>query len=114
MRKPSAIVDARLTPKYNHHKHFPVFPPPQHLPTGFSDNRYICFPFAYTLTEVTNVVNDTANAYAFGSLLRQNSKADAAYENSTPQQRQSILLKVAAANPGDLPKIVSSLENSAH
>lgn len=59
------------------------------------------------------MVNDNANAYAFGALLRKNPKADAAYENSTPQQKQSILLKVASAKQEDLQKIVSSLEDSA-
>lgn len=57
--------------------------------------------------------NDMANAYAFGSLLRKNSKADAAYQTSTPQQKQSIILQIASASPEDLQKIVSSLENSA-
>lgn len=75
---------------------------------------YICFTFAYTLAEVKNVENDIANAYAFGTLLHKNPKADAAYESSTPQQKQCILLKVASVSPGDLQKIVSSLENSAH
>lgn len=59
------------------------------------------------------MVHDTANASAFGTLLRKSPKADAAYENSTPQQKQRILLKVASAKREDLPKIVSSLEDSA-
>ena len=59
------------------------------------------------------MTNDIANAYAFGSLLRKNQKADAAYENSTPQQKQSILLQVASASPESLQEIVSHLENSA-
>ncbi len=57
--------------------------------------------------------NDMINAYAFGSLLRKNSKADAAYQNSTPQQKQSIILQIASASLEDLQKIVFSLENSA-
>lgn len=57
--------------------------------------------------------NDIANAYAFGLLLRKNPKADAAYENITPQQKQSLLLKIASASSGDLQNIVSSLEDSA-
>ncbi|MEA4934238.1 MAG: hypothetical protein VB071_11785 [Lawsonibacter sp.] len=57
--------------------------------------------------------NDMANAYAFGSLLRINSKADTAYQSSTPQQKQNIILKIASASPEELQKIVSSLENSA-
>lgn len=55
---------------------------------------------------------DTANAYAFGALLRKSPKADAAYEKSAPKLKQSILLKVASANPGDLQKIVSGLEKT--
>ncbi|MEA4955255.1 MAG: hypothetical protein VB096_07060 [Pseudoflavonifractor sp.] len=59
------------------------------------------------------MTNDMANAYAFGLLLHKNQKADAAYENSTPQQKQSILLQVASASPESLQEIVSRLENSA-
>ena len=59
------------------------------------------------------MTNDISNAYAFGTLLRKKSKADSAYENSTPQQKQSILLQVASASPGGLQKIIYDLENSA-
>lgn len=58
--------------------------------------------------------NDMANAYAFGSLLRKNPKANTEYDNITAQQKQSLLQKVASASPEDLQKIVSALENSAH
>lgn len=57
--------------------------------------------------------NDIANAYAFGTLLRENPKADSVYENSTPQQKQNIILQVASASPVDLQKIIRSLEDSA-
>ncbi len=59
------------------------------------------------------MTNNLANAYTFGSLLRENSKADAAYGSIMPQQKQDLLLKVASASPEELPKIVSELENSA-
>jgi len=58
--------------------------------------------------------NDIANAYAFGSLLRDNPIADAAYDDITAQQKQSLLLQVASASSEDLQNIVSDLENSAH
>lgn len=57
--------------------------------------------------------NGIANAFAFGALLRNNPEADAAYENSTSQQKQSILLEISSASPESLQRIVSSLENSA-
>lgn len=55
---------------------------------------------------------NTANASAFGTLLRKNPKADAAYENSSSQQKQELLLRIAAAAPENLPKIVSELEKT--
>jgi len=62
---------------------------------------------------VTNVTNDTANACAFGTLLRENPKANAKYDKITSQQKQSLLLKIASASPNDLRKLISDLENSA-
>lgn len=59
------------------------------------------------------MTHDISNAYAFGSLLFKNPRADAAYENSTPQQKRSIILQVASASPEGLQEIVSRLENSA-
>lgn len=59
------------------------------------------------------MANDIENAYAFGALLRENAKAGASWESSSPQQKECILLKVASASPGDLPIIVSGLEDSA-
>jgi len=75
--------------------------------------RSFAYSFAYTLTEVTNVINDTANAYAFGTLLRQNPKANAKYDKITSLQKQNLLLKIASASPDGLQKLVSDLENSA-
>ena len=77
------------------------------------DNRYICFLFAYSLAEVINVVSDIENAYAFGTLLSKNPKADASWASCTPEQKQSIIFKVASASPRDLQLIVSGLEDSA-
>ncbi len=59
------------------------------------------------------MTNDFVNAYTFGSLLRENLKADAAYSRIMPQQKQDLLLKVASASPEDLQKIVSELEKTA-
>lgn len=57
--------------------------------------------------------NDIANAYAFGSLLRDNPVAGVAYDNIPIQQKQSLLLKVASASSEDLQTIIADLEHSA-
>lgn len=73
---------------------------PMDLDGDAAECRFMHDPFVLG-TKINGLYVDVAAATA---------QAD---ENSTPQQKQNILLQVASANPESLPEIVSHLENSA-